>query len=102
MKLKSRKHFEQAQWFKFNEEVEVLVKTMPFSQHRGLEPMEMMFEQFKYCIVDWKGILDEEGNPLPVNDDNKALIYDFYGDLRNFIVKSAGELAEEVNKQLGN
>lgn len=34
-------------------------------------------EVFKYCLVDWKNVVDAEGKDLPCTDEVKQKIFDF-------------------------
>ena len=63
--------------------------------------MEMAMEQFMYCLVDWKG-LNENGKKMPVNDDNKKYLYDYYNDVRDFVIGKSGAFATGLGEELKN
>ena len=101
MKIKNRKHFEQTRWVKM-EDLEFSIRPFPFSQHKKIEVMSMLQEQFMYCLVDWKNILDDKDKPVPCNFETKTQIFDFYPDIRNFVIGEATGVVTTVNETLGN
>ena len=75
----------EPKWYELNNKTKFYVKPFPFSQMTALEVMPMMLEQFMFCLIDWEGI-NEDGNKLPVNDDNKRYLYDYYPEIRDFVI----------------
>ena len=63
---------------------------------------EGMLQQFVYCLVDWKGLIGEDDKPFECNDENKAYIYDYYADVRDFVFNQQTVLKETIDKQLKN
>jgi len=47
-----------------------------------------------YCIVDWKGVLDSEGNPIPCTDEMKKTLMDVSPRFFKFIVDKVDELTK--------
>lgn len=35
------------------------------------------WEMFNYCVQDWKGIVDDDGESLKCDEENKKLYFDF-------------------------
>jgi hypothetical protein len=101
MKLKNKKYFEQTRWVKMDD-VEFEIRPFPFSQHKKIEVMSMLKEQFMYCLVGWKNILDEKDKPVLCNEDNKLQVFDFYPEIRNFIISEATGVVVDVNEVVGN
>lgn len=90
-------------WEKFNGKVEFLIRMFPFSELNGLEKIgKLLSEQFCYCIVDWKGLTDEDDKPLICDDENKLFLYDYYEDVRNFVFEKIKLLNEKEVKNLKN
>lgn len=40
----------------------------------GVDPVGVVEDAVKYVVEDWKGVLDENGNPMPCTDENKLLL----------------------------
>lgn len=90
-------------WEKFDGEVEFLIRRFPFSELSGIDKVgKLLSEQFCYCIVDWKGLVDEEDKPLICNDENKLFLYDYYEDVRNFVFEKVKLLDEKEVKETKN
>lgn len=52
-------------------------------------------------IIDWKGLEDEEGNPIPCNSKNKELVYNFNRDLIDEVLDDAEKAADVRNEEKG-
>lgn len=97
----------EAVWFKFgktNSEVEFLIRPFKFSVMKLDDVSHGMAEQFRHCIMDWKGLNDDdnEGKPLECNDENKEFLYDYYDDVRDFVFKKQEILKKKIGKQEKN
>jgi hypothetical protein len=93
------------EWYEpFEEEKDVKVKVKPFSilhltrlpSGEGDFGPEQMFNVFKKCTVDWKGIVDDKGKPLPCTDENKTRVFDQDFELASLVVSHAISLKTQV------
>ena len=92
-------------WFDYpeDEEVKFLIRPYPMSQlNLELSEVEAGLNELQYCLVDWKGMYDEEGKPLECNKDNKTYIFDYYLKVRAFVKEKITELMFDIEKQLKN
>lgn len=79
---------QEPKWFELNKNTKFQIRPFPFSVMTSTDVMPLMLEQFKYCLLDWEGVHKEDGKTkLPVNDKNKQLIYDFYQEVREFVLE---------------
>ena len=101
MKIKDRKSFEQIKKVELDGTT-FSVRPFPFSQHRKIEVMSMLQEQFMYCLVDWANLTLEDGVEFPCNEENKLHLFDHYPEVRNFVIAQAVGSTVGLNEQLGN
>jgi len=50
------------------------------------------FDRVRKTIIDWEGILDEKGNPLPCTDENKLLVFELNIEIINYVLVEAAKL----------
>lgn len=95
-------------WFGYkdeeNGECEFLIRPLPYSSLKidQEKVMEGLLESFKYCLSDWKGIVDIDDVELECNEINKQFIFDFYDEIREFIFEKARELSRKNDVELKN
>jgi hypothetical protein len=53
-------------------------------------------EWFIFALKDWKGVVDDDDKPLPCDDENKRMFFDFNPDGATFIVNKGFELRAGV------
>jgi hypothetical protein len=86
-----------------DKEIRVKLRRFPVSQGMyipGVSSESMWsfaFKKFDYCILEWEGINNEEGNLLECNSENKKLIYDYIEDLMMWISVEIKKLKEDDN-----
>lgn len=100
--MKIDRSFLKEKWYKFNDEVSFKIAPFPFSQHKSTEVMDMVFEQFLRCVVDWKGIVDEDNKEFKCNKANKKFLYDFYPDIRDFVFDKSRMLSGKLDEESKN
>jgi hypothetical protein len=83
MKIVNTKMAEE-KWFTNEQDadVKVLLRRFPvsnslFAPDDDDRVMKLAWQRFEYCIVDWKGFLDESDAKLECNSDNKKLVFDY-------------------------
>ena len=96
----------QGKWITLPEDKEVQILIRPFSLFNLTKiPTEdtVDFEQFwgifNYCVLEWKGFVDAEGKPLPCDEKNKRIVFDYDQEVIAFVTDEAGKLRDEVVPQ---
>ena len=56
-------------------------------------------ELFVYCVVDWRGLEDEEGRPLECDNRNKALVAKLNPGFASKVIDKAASIEDLVNKE---
>lgn len=57
-----------------------------------------MEELAKLLIIDWRGVVDAEGNEVPCTDENKVLLFNNV-QVANFLSKAAQEIGVAENAE---
>ena len=93
----------KGEWIVFPEDEEVQILVRPFSLFnltRLPSEDDFNFKQFleiyDYCVLDWKGIQDDEGKPLKCNDENKKMVFNFDQELVLFVVNESTKLRDKI------
>jgi len=70
---------------------------------RGRNPQpdfyKLKLARIDKIIIDWEGIEDEAGNPIPCTTKNKELVYNFNQALIDEVLDEADRLADIREKQ---
>jgi hypothetical protein len=64
------------------------------------EKRELLF--WDYCIVEWAGLLDSDGKPVPCTKENKALLLNNNLDLGLFVRSCIDKLNARQAEYLGH
>lgn len=94
--MKINRKIAENRWERFDDDVEFLIRRFPYS--RLVEPGDtgkLLFDPYDYCLVDWKGLFDEDGKPFDYDVKNKRLLFDYYTDIREFVFKKIIQRKEE-------
>lgn len=90
-------------WFKFDKDESVEIQIRPFPVTTLLigivnkdDYQKTMWERYNYCVVDWKGILNEKGEPLECSEENKKFVFDWDEELLIFIGNKITKLSETI------
>lgn len=98
----NKKLSKEKEWFKFDGKVEFQIRPYRFSIMKLDDVSVSVKEQFIYCLCDWRGLTDEGDKPFACTDENKLYLYDYYGDVREFVIEHIRELQEKLDAQLKN
>ena len=92
----------QGVWVSVPEQESIQIKLRPFSMFSTTKnPTDVNFElkevwnQFNYCVTEWKGFQDEDGD-MECNEVNKKIVFEYDQDLALFILKEANSLILKV------
>lgn len=118
MKLDISK-LEESAWVEYRDGMEILVRPLPASKRDEFERQAAVYRVDKirnvrikeidelkqeellrdYMIEDWRGIVDQNDNPIPCTKENKLLILDHLHELRGFVLKAALDLQGMIELQ---
>ncbi len=102
MKINTKLH--KGSWFEWEDGVELKLRPFPISQMTpDLTEMELGQKMFLYCVVDWKGIIDEDTDKqVRVSDKMKAYLYDHFPALTNFVAITITAMMDKESKLVKN
>lgn len=101
--MKVNKKAAKQKWVELDTDKDTKFLIQPFPLSRGhYIPTDdssiylHMKERFIYCIIDWKGIVDEEDKPLKCNDENKDFIFEYVSQISSFIINKVSEFDKDI------
>lgn len=98
-----RKKDLEAKWYTFNKDVKLLIRPFKFSKFKLEDIENSLLEEFDYCVVDWKGIFEDDGKtPYKCNKEHKLELFDYYNPLRIFVALENRKARDELEKSLKN
>ena len=90
-------------WFTYPEDDQVRLLIQPFSLFNlKTLPSEKDFtiqdtwEVFGYVLKDWEGIVGDDDKKLPVEENSKAMLFDFDQPLVTFVIETSAKMRDEV------
>lgn len=96
----------KAKWIKNPDDPELEIKIRPFPMSQGMwfpdsqeDIMEYSWKRFNYCVMDWKGIIDENDKPLPCNEKNKKYIFDYVQDVMMWVSVEIRNCISDISAQ---
>ena len=99
--MKINRSIVDARWVDFepDKEVSFLIRQMPLSigmwmPNSDEDFMQFTKKRFMYCVQDWKGIIDENEEEFPYNDENKEFIFDYVQEISLWVT---GQLADNAD-----
>ena len=100
--LKLKMKADKEKWFDYDEDIAFLIRPFPLSERAILPRInniyELMYKEAEYCLVDWKGIIDDDDKPVKCIDKNKAFLLNFCSDYVKFITDKSSELVESLSE----
>ena len=91
-------------WYIFDKDDTVEFKIRPFPLTNMLigyvnkvDLMNLMWQKFNYCILDWKGIQDDKDKDLKCNEENKKFVFDWDEEIVIYIGNKLTQLQEIIN-----
>ena len=94
---------QEAVWFPWEGNTEIEIRSFPYSQLLAGEGfVEGLWSQFNYCVMNWKGFVDEEGKEYSCNEETKRYLFDYSKKLQGFVYVKAKELNDKVLSELKN
>jgi len=118
MKIDLNKASYDGKWFDFGE---ARLKIRPYPMSRtdvAFKDGAVVFsgdasmDMFTYCMVEWEGVVDADGQPLKLTPDVKKKLYDFKlgkadidgaeTNLSDFVLRTARSMTEEIGADTKN
>ena len=98
---------DKGDWVDYEDGVKFLIRPFPASQMmittKEEEYMNQAVKMFKYCVVDWEGLEDEEtGKPVPCNDKMKQYIFDHIPEIRDFVTEAVSKRMVKEDEESKN
>lgn len=93
-----------ARWFDLPEDPQVKLLIRPFAlRNYNRVPIdtnkvsgESLWEQFDWSLMDWKGMVGEDGKKEKCNEKNKNFVFNYDTQIMNFVLEKANELKKDV------
>ena len=103
-------------WFEIDD-VEVCIRPIPAGElmriqrkytkrkliggelHEETDAVKLTQELFTRCVVDWKGLEDEEGKPLPCNEETKKVVAELNSSFASEVIKRATQIEQYLNSE---
>lgn len=88
------KKLKDEQWYDYTEKASFLIRNFPISELALMKDSEVdnsmgvLVKTAEYCIMDWKGIEDEDGVKFECNEENKNYLLNFYPEILTFVTES--------------
>jgi hypothetical protein len=97
----------EGEWVKYNEDVEFLIRPFPNSKQPfrvsgDVSIGEYNWTVFNSCVLDWKGIEDQNNNPLKCNEINKLKLFDLNSSIPEFVFEKQKEIKARHEEELKN
>ena len=103
MKINTKKT--KATPFKFGEEnsnVEFNVRPTAFSNFVWEDTGKQIKSQFMNSLTGWSGLEDEDGKEFKYSEKNKEYLYDYFEDVRTFVLEKSRELNSNEAEEIKN
>ena len=97
----------EGEWCKYNEEVEFLIRPFPNSKapskmNNELSIGEYNWAIFRECVLDWRGVEDQEGNPLKCDMVNKQKVFDLDNKIFDFVFENQNSIKNRQEIEVKN
>ena len=94
----------EAKWVKYNDDEEVEFKLRPFPMSQGMwipdtsdDITDYTWKKFNYCVLDWKGLNDQDGTPLECTEENKQYIFDYVHEIMLWVSVQIASLTTDIS-----
>jgi hypothetical protein len=103
--LKLKKNILDGKWFDYTQdscELKFYIKPLSVDQIMKLQDNEYIKDIFDKILIDWSGVIDEEGKELKCIKINKDMLYESYQNIVMFIVSKSIELKTSLIKEVND
>lgn len=98
-----RKKDIESKWFKYKGGLEFQIRPFKSSEHVFGSNRDIVKLKFVYCLVDWKGLTDDDGKtPYKCTKENKEYLYDYYEEVSVFVIEKLVELQTNLDNAIKN
>jgi hypothetical protein len=105
--MKIDTNLDKGNWTDWEEGVSFRLRPYPITQFESVSDdfksqISMTLKMFAYCIVDWKGLENDKGKPLPCDDVMKEYIFNHFQDIREFVMGAINKLMGVEDRESKN
>ena len=91
---------EGGEWLEFD------IRPFPYSElpvQRGMaDVISIQKKEFVYCLVGWRGLTNDNGDPLPCDDESKNALFNHHKSVRDFVLECIDELHVSIGAAIKN
>lgn len=107
MAKKQSMKLKKGNWVEWEEGAEIRLRPFPASQSKVNQAdidMEFTMEVFNYCVMDWKGIVEDtkEEKSIPCNKETKEYMFDYNPEMLTFVMETLKEIMGVEDKEKKN
>lgn len=88
-------------WFTYGSGLEVKMKPYSFLEEFD-EETDLILDQFMACVIDWRGLVDEEGKVVKCIKEKKLYIYKFDIKFRVWVMNRITEIGTVFEEEVKN
>ena len=100
-----KKKLDDGVWCKYKGKIEFLIRIFKISELDFEETSsgKTLLNNYMYCLVNWKGLTDEDGKTeFKCTDENKEYLYNYYNEIREFVFNEVKSQQEKLEKSIKN
>lgn len=53
-------------------------------------------KRFMYCVEDWQGIVDENGDEFPCTEENKEFMFDYVQEISLWVTSKLADQSDNI------
>ena len=100
-----KKKLDDGVWCKYKGKIEFLIRIFKISEldFEETSSRKTLLNNYMYCLVNWKGLTDEDGKTeFKCTDENKEYLYNYYNEIREFVFNEVKSQQEKLEKSIKN
>ena len=100
-----KKKLNEGVWYKYKGKIEFLIRAFKISEldFEETSTSKSIMSNFMYCLVDWKGLTDEDGKTeFKCTKENKEYLYNYYAEVREFVFEEIKKQQEKLENSIKN
>ena len=100
-----KKKLDEGVWCKYKGKIEFLIRVFKITELDFEEESsgKSVLHNFMYCLVDWKGLTEEDGKTeFKCTDENKEYLYNYYSEIRMFVFDEIKNQQEKLDGSIKN
>lgn len=100
-----KRKLDKGVWCKYKGKIELLIRIFKISEldFEEKSSAKTLLSNYLYCLVDWKGLTDEDGKTeFKCTDENKEYLYNYYNEIREFVFEETKKQQDKLDKSIKN